>query len=318
MKLAALLGNDTLKQRLSALQAKGKLTHSFLLTGPEGSGRHTLARILCAAMQCTAPGERPCGVCPQCRKVLDGAHPDLCIVDDPEKKTIPVKLVRDACTDLYIRPNEGQRKIYLFPRAQDLNQQGQNVLLKSIEEPPPYGTFLLLAEHAEQLLPTIRSRCVELRLSPLPEAVLLPALRERFPDVPEGTLRAAGVRAGGYLGRAESILRDDAGLLPQSAAFVRAYCARRPEELLQVLAPMERLKREQLRPILTQWQALLVSALTSRSGLPPLRPECAQIAEARPVSDITQAIEAIRLALRDLEGNVSPGAICGALTVKLR
>ena len=191
MKLAALLGNDTLKQRLSALQAKGKLTHSFLLTGPEGSGRHTLARILCAAMQCTAPGERPCGVCPQCRKVLDGAHPDICIVDDPEKKTIPVKLVRDACTDLYIRPNEGQRKIYLFPRAQDLNQQGQNVLLKSIEEPPPYGTFLLLAEHAEQLLPTIRSRCVELRLSPLPEAVLLPALRERFPDVPEGTLRAA-------------------------------------------------------------------------------------------------------------------------------
>ena len=163
MKLAALLGNDTLKQRLSALQAKGKLTHSFLLTGPEGSGRHTLARILCAAMQCTAPGERPCGVCPQCRKVLDGAHPDICIVDDPEKKTIPVKLVRDACTDLYIRPNEGQRKIYLFPRAQDLNQQGQNVLLKSIEEPPPYGTFLLLAEHAEQLLPTIRSRCVELR-----------------------------------------------------------------------------------------------------------------------------------------------------------
>ena len=136
---------------------------------------------------------------------------------------------------------------------------------------------------------------MELRLSPLPEAVLLPALRERFPDVPEGTLRAAGVRAGGYLGRAESILRDDAGLLPQSAAFVRAYCARRPEELLQVLAPMERLKREQLRPILTQWQALLVSALTSRSGLPPLRPECAQIAEARPVSDITQAIEAIRL-----------------------
>ena len=90
---------------------------------------------------------------------------------------------------------KGQRKIYLFPRAQDLNQQGQNVLLKSIEEPPPYGTFLLLAEHAEQLLPTIRSRCVELRLSPLPEAVLLPALRERF-DVPEGTLRAAGVRAG--------------------------------------------------------------------------------------------------------------------------
>ena len=121
----------------------------------------------------------------------------------------------------------------------------------------------------------------------------------------------------GYVTHIKLLNASDYGV-PQSAAFVRAYCARRPEELLQVLAPMERLKREQLRPILTQWQALLVSALTSRSGLPPLRPECAQIAEARPVSDITQAIEAIRLALRDLEGNVSPGAICGALTVKLR
>ena len=61
MKLAALLGNDTLKQRLSALQAKGKLTHSFLLTGPEGSGRHTLARILCAAMQAQLVKKVPSG-----------------------------------------------------------------------------------------------------------------------------------------------------------------------------------------------------------------------------------------------------------------
>lgn len=318
MKLAALLGNDTLKQRLSALQAKGKLTHSFLLTGPEGSGRHTLARILCAAMQCTAPGERPCGVCPQCRKVLDGAHPDICIVDDPEKKTIPVKLVRDACTDLYIRPNEGQRKIYLFPRAQDLNQQGQNVLLKSIEEPPPYGTFLLLAEHAEQLLPTIRSRCVELRLSPLPEAVLLPALRERFPDVPEGTLRAAGVRARG-LSRPGGI--HPAGRRRAAAAECRvcpcllraasggAAAGARPDGAAEARAAPP-------HPDAVAGPSRLCPDLAQR--LPPLRPECAQIAEARPVSDITQAIEAIRLALRDLEGNVSPGAICGALTVKLR
>lgn len=152
-------------------------------------------------MQCTAPGERPCGVCPQCRKVLDGAHPDICIVDDPEKKTIPVKLVRDACTDLYIRPNEGQRKIYLFPARAGPEPAGaerpaqEHRGAASLRHVPAAGGA------REQLLPTIRSRCVELRLSPLPEAVLLPALRERFPDVPEGTLRAAGVRAGGYLGR---------------------------------------------------------------------------------------------------------------------
>ena len=104
MKLAALLGNDTRKQRRSARQAKGKLTHSFLLTGPEGSGRHTLARILCAAMQCTAPGARPCGDCPPCRKAHDRAHPDLSPVDAPEQTTTPATLARDACTDPSIRP----------------------------------------------------------------------------------------------------------------------------------------------------------------------------------------------------------------------
>lgn len=205
MKLAALLGNDTLKQRLSALQAKGKLTHSFLLTGPEGSGRHTLARILCAAMQCTAPGERPCGVCPQCRKVLDGAHPDICIVDDPEKKTIPVKLVRDACTDLYIRPNEGQRKIYLFPRAQDLNQQGQNVLLKSIEEPPPYGTFLLLAEHASSCCRPSAAAVWSCACRRCRRPYCFPRCGSVSRDVPEGTLRAAAcVRGAISAGRSPS------------------------------------------------------------------------------------------------------------------
>ena len=319
MDFTGFLGNDAIKRRLSGAFASGRVAHSYLLCGPAGSGKHTLARILCAAMECEKDGAAvPCGVCPGCRKALAGIHPDVITVDDPDHKAMTVDPIRAARSDMFIRPNEGRRKIYVIPRGQDMNESAQNALLKILEEPPDYGAFLILSTNAERLLPTIRSRCVELRLSPLPEAVLLPALRERFPDVPEDTLRAAGVRAGGYLGRAESILRDDAGLLPQSAAFVRAYCARRPEELLQVLAPMERLKREQLRPILTQWQALLVSALTSRSGLPPLRPECAQIAEARPVSDITQAIEAIRLALRDLEGNVSPGAICGALTVKLR
>ena len=176
MNFGTLLGNDTLKQRLAAVLSGGKLHHSYLLCGPVGSGKHTLAQLLCAAMECTAP-QKPCLRCPQCHKVLHGTHPDIITVDDPEKKQLPVKLIRETCADLYIRPNEGTKKIYLIPRAQDLNPQGQNALLKCMEEPPEYGVFLLLTDNAERLLPTVRSRCVELRLQPLPESVLLPALR---------------------------------------------------------------------------------------------------------------------------------------------
>ena len=71
MELGTLLGNEALKQRLSTALSKGQLSHCYLLSGPEGSGKHTLAKLLSAAMQCTQE-RKPCCRCPQCRKALDG------------------------------------------------------------------------------------------------------------------------------------------------------------------------------------------------------------------------------------------------------
>ncbi len=318
MEFGTFLGNEPLKQRLASVLANGKLHHSYLLCGPAGSGKHTLARLLCAAMECTA-AEKPCLRCPQCHKVLHGTHPDIITVDDPDRKTLPVKLIRDTCADLYVRPNEGAKKIYLIPRAQDLNPQGQNALLKCMEEPPAYGVFLLLTDNAERLLPTVRSRCVELLLQPLADAVLLPALRERFPQAEESALRSAAARSGGYLGQAETLLRENStDLFPQTKSFLAAYCAKDPVALLRVLVPMEKLKREALRPILTQWYELLASALTAHAGQTALRPECAQVASARSAAALLSSIDALKAALVRLDANVGPGHICGALSILLR
>ena len=156
MRLDGLYGNEALKARLSAAFDSGRVAHSYLLCGPDGSGKHTLARRMAAAMQCTGRGELPCGVCTACRKVLSGQHPDVITVNDPEHKLIAVDVIRRMRADMFVRPNEGQRKIYILD--QDMGEPSQNALLKILEEPPDYGVFLILTANAEKMLATIRSR----------------------------------------------------------------------------------------------------------------------------------------------------------------
>lgn len=317
MPFDPLLGNDTLKQRLTASLSRDCSSHSYLISGPVGSGKHTLANLLSAALQCTGV-EKPCCRCNQCRKVLEGIHPDVITVDDPEKKTISVKLVRQVCSDLYIRPNEGKKKIYLFPRAQDMRTEAQNALLKCIEEPPPYGVFLFLAEHSEQLLTTIRSRCVELRMSPLSDNIIQNELRRRFPNGDLPTMSAALLRSEGYLGQAFKLMEEKAALLPQTEAFVAAYSSGDPAALLSVLVPMEKLKREQLRPIFPEWLMLISAALRVRSGLPSAHPLCDRLAASRSTAALLRGANAIREAIDLTEANVGPAHICGALSILLR
>lgn len=318
MPLDALLGNEQLKQKLLPALREDRLSHAYILAGPVGSGKHTLARLLAAAMECTAGKARPCCVCAQCRKALSGTHPDVVTVDDDEHKTVAVKVVREARSDLYVKPNEGRRKVYLFPRADDMGPASQNALLKVLEEPPAYGAFLLLTDSAQKLLPTIRSRCVELPLAPLSGADCLAALRKAHPNADDAALEAAYVHSGGFLGQAAAFLESGSRWLPQTLQFAVQYPARSALGMAELLAPMERLRGEQLAPILTEWLTLLAQALTVRAGLPTAAPEAAQIAAARSGAELQSAIESLRRALELLQGNVSPGAICGALQIQLR
>lgn len=156
--------NAQLYQRLRAAADRGALHHAFLLTGGRGSGKGDLARYIAAAMECTASSGKPCGTCAACRKVFSGIHPDVITVRDEERKTLSVDTVRAVCADTYIRPNEGQRKVYIFEDCGQLDGRCQDILLKTVEEGPRYAAFLFLSENAAAILPTIRSRCVELKL----------------------------------------------------------------------------------------------------------------------------------------------------------
>ena len=316
MGFDALLGNEQLKANLTSARRRGKLAHFYLISGPEGSGRHTLADLIAAGMLCREP-DGPCGVCRTCRKLAAKNHPDYITIDDPEKKTVPVDLIRQARSDLFIRPNEGDRKIYLFPRAQDMGIPGQNALLKVLEEPPPYGVFLLIADNPDKLLPTVRSRCVELKLKALPEDLLRRKLSAEFPNADKTLIDGAVMRSGGYLGQARALM-EGSHLHDATRSFAECYAARDVYGLVQTLVPMEKWKRDALIPVLGEFLELLQQALISRSGLPAASPEAAKIAASRNPRDMMAHCAALKKAMEYAQGNVSCAAVCGWLEWELR
>ncbi len=316
MGFEGLLGNEQLKHNLMSARQKHRLSHFYLISGPAGSGKHTLADLIAAAMLCREP-DGPCGVCHSCRKVFAHSHPDYLLIDDPEKKTVPVDLIREARADMFIRPNEGDRKIYLFPRAQDMGLPGQNALLKVLEEPPSYGVFLLLADNPDKLLPTVRSRCVELKLQALPEAVLRTKLSAEFPDASDQTVSAAILRSGGYLGQARELLSGTA-VSENTIQFAKAYGSRDAFELIRLLVPMEKWKRDTLIPELTSWLELVEQAMVHRSGLPAAVPEAREVAAARNMPELMTAAKNLKKAIEYAQGNVSCAAVCGWLSWALR
>ncbi|MBQ3000440.1 MAG: DNA polymerase III subunit [Oscillospiraceae bacterium] len=315
MGFEALLGNARLKENLSGSLRQGRISHFYLISGPEGSGKKTLARLLAAAMLCRA-GEKPCGVCSHCRKALGNVHPDVIWVEDPEHKNVSVRIVREARESIFIRPNEGDRKVYIF--SQEMGIEGQNALLKVLEEPPAYGAFLLLTDNPEKLLPTIRSRCTELNLHPLTPEQLRPALQKEFPTAAPDMLEAAVVRSGGYLGQAKKLLTEKGEISPQTVEFARVFTARDGVGLAKLMASMEKYKRDAFVQEIAAWSGLLRGALVCRSGQNGTTQAERELGAARSARELMNAYNQLQNAMQYAGGNVSVAALCGDLLWKLR
>ncbi len=315
MAFDTLLGNDRLKDNLIKSLSKNHISHFYLISGPRGSGKRTLATLLAQAILCRGKN-RPCGVCEPCRKLQNGNHPDFITVEDPEHKNVAVKIVREIREDVFIRPNESDYKIYLF--AQDLGTEGQNALLKILEEPPSYGIFLLLTDNPEKILPTVRSRCTELKLMALPQATLRSYLSARFPDKQMEEVAAATERSGGFLGQALELLESGGAAAPQTEGFVTALCTGNPLMLAETLAPMEKWKRDALAQILQSWLALTEEALAQRSGGTALSPLARNLSQARTPAELLATAVCLKKAIDHTLSNVSPGAVCGWLLWELR
>ncbi len=205
--------------RLRAAASRGALSHALIFSGARD--RSAAARYAAAAFECAADGERPCLRCAHCRKVMADIHPDVVFVRDPDHKELSVDVVRAMRTDAFIRPNEGARKVYIFEDCSLLNEKDQNVLLKVVEEGPPYCAFLFCAENSAALLQTIRSRCVEIKLGSAEEAAAERAdARELCRLIASGS---AASRAAFLVGlETARVKRDELGELFEAARLICA------------------------------------------------------------------------------------------------
>lgn len=148
-----------------------RLSHAYILSAQSPEESLRAAKRIAAAAVCSGRGQLPCGLCRGCRKAEAGIHPDILSVGRLEddkgrpKREIGVEQIRQMTLDAFVRPNEAERKVYIVREADTMNLSAQNAALKLLEEPPKGVIFLLCVSNAGKLLPTVRSRCVELVLN---------------------------------------------------------------------------------------------------------------------------------------------------------
>lgn len=197
-----ILGHEMIKEHFQKAIEAQKVSHAYILAGEAGMGRKSLANAFVLTLLCEKGKSQPCMECHACKQVLSGNHPDLIYVKHEKPNSIGVDDIRDQINDtIMIRPYSSYYKIYIVDEAEKMTVQAQNALLKTIEEPPSYAVILLLTTNPDGFLPTILSRCVQLKLRPLPDFVVKSYLTESM-GVPSSEAELYAAFSRGNLGKA--------------------------------------------------------------------------------------------------------------------
>jgi DNA polymerase-3 subunit delta' len=162
-----IVGHQDIIEYIGKAVTHHQVSHAYILNGEKGSGKKMLAKLFAMSLQCIEPKENgePCGTCKSCHQAMHRNHPDIIYVEHEKANSIGIEEIRQQINqDIAVKPYASNYKVYIVDEADKMTVQAQNALLKTMEEPPEYAVLLLLTENAESLLPTIRSRCVMLKL----------------------------------------------------------------------------------------------------------------------------------------------------------
>ncbi len=295
--------------------ATGGFRHAYLFSGAQGIGRRTLALRFAQALNCPqppAPGE-PCRVCRTCTQIEKLQHPDLAVVQAERiGGNLKVEQIRELQHFLSLSPYQAPYRVAILLRFEEANLSAANALLKTLEEPPPQVVLLLTAESSESLLPTISSRCENIRLRPLGlEVVEQGLIKERA--VPADQARLLAHISGGRIGYALQ-LWEQPGLLDRRNRWLEDHQRLLSSSRVERFTYAENLAKDKdnLQEAIESWSALWrdVFLQTSGSAIPVANldhlDEIKAVADQLEMGDAVRMLTSLQRTQGLLKGNINP------------
>lgn len=205
-------GNDHLKTQLSRFISTKKILNSYVFAGENGIGKKTLSDMFISGILCEAPtAVGACGKCIACRQFFSNNHPDIIrLKKQKDKKTLGIEEIREQIIkQVYVKPFIASKKLFVISEGDDLTQEAQNGLLKVLEEPPEYVTFIILVSKKSRLLDTVLSRSCVLNILPVNKESILKFLHEKYPYEQKENLEFYAKFSQGIIGKAIKIKDDE-------------------------------------------------------------------------------------------------------------
>ena len=319
MSFEGIYGQDKQIAILRRSMDKGRIPHAFLFHGMRGIGKRTTALALAKTLLC----ERldACGLCPACRKVESGNHPDVVVIT-PQGQFIKIEDIRGLRNQMRFRPLEGAKRVFILVDAERMNITSANSLLKTLEEPSLVNVLILVSSRPYQLPMTILSRCQKLRFHPIPSDIVARYLEAKL-GLDGETAATLAASSGGSIGRAVEMHGES--YLARRKQFIEKICEgfSNPMKGILFAGDFGKDRQEiQLRfEILKSWYRDLLVYKETGETKKLVHQDFAEAVESMAggmtPSEILRALETVEWAYKALEKNANKQLTLEAMTFKL-
>ena len=252
-----IIGHEDIVKHFKSSIELSKVSHAYILNGEKGVGKKTLASVVAKSLQCESGEADPCGKCKSCLQAETGNQADIIWIKHEKPNVISVDEIRtQLVNDIDLKPYSSRYKIYIVPDSQMMNQQAQNALLKTLEEPPEYAIIMLLTNNVDKFLPTILSRCIVLNFKPVEPLHMMEYLVSNI-GVDQEKARFCTDFAQGNLGKAVrlAISPDYNEIREDSVRLLRRISDMEMDEIIQAVKNMGKYKLDiaDYIDIMTMW-----------------------------------------------------------------